>query len=63
MIVQRGRPPFKNAEGMSPEIRNFIEISTRMEPDERPTSQELLKVQQNHGINFFIFYFLLSIPS
>ena len=43
LIVSKGRPPFKNAKGVSPEFKNFVEIATRMDPDERPTCKEMLQ--------------------
>eukprot|EP01114_Cavostelium_apophysatum_P018579 TRINITY_DN577_c0_g1_i1.p1 TRINITY_DN577_c0_g1~~TRINITY_DN577_c0_g1_i1.p1 ORF type:complete len:604 (+),score=176.66 TRINITY_DN577_c0_g1_i1:121-1932(+) len=41
-IVTEGIPPFKNPSGMSPEIKEFIAICTKMSPDLRPTAGELL---------------------
>lgn len=45
-IVSHGRPDFKNPSEMSQEIREFITIATKFEPDERPTAEEMLKVRQ-----------------
>jgi serine/threonine protein kinase len=42
LIVSKGRPPFKKA--VSPEFKNFVEIATRMDPDERPSTKEMLQV-------------------
>jgi serine/threonine protein kinase len=47
LIVSKGRPPFKNAKGVSPEFKNFVEIATRMDPDERPTCKEMLQVHSS----------------
>ena len=44
MIVSKGRPDYKDPDGMSPEIKDFIEQCTHMDPEDRPTAQELLKV-------------------
>ena len=44
LIVSKGRPPFKDAKHLSPEFKNFVEIATRMDPDDRPTTGEMLKV-------------------
>jgi len=42
-IVTDGVPPFKNPDKMSTEIKDFITICTKKNPDERPTSADLLK--------------------
>lgn len=43
LIVSKGRPPFKNANKLSPEFKNFVEIATKMDADDRPTTTELLQ--------------------
>jgi len=43
LIASKGRPEFKKPEKMSGEFRNFIEVCTRMDPEERPSSTELLR--------------------
>jgi len=43
LIVSKGRPPFKNANKLSSDFKNFVEIATRMDPDERPSTTELLQ--------------------
>jgi serine/threonine protein kinase len=43
LIVSKGRPKFKKASKLSPEFRDFVCQCTRMEPDERPSSAELLR--------------------
>eukprot|EP01094_Clydonella_sp_ATCC50884_P029584 TRINITY_DN9310_c0_g1_i1.p2 TRINITY_DN9310_c0_g1~~TRINITY_DN9310_c0_g1_i1.p2 ORF type:complete len:177 (-),score=54.56 TRINITY_DN9310_c0_g1_i1:148-678(-) len=43
MIVSQGRPAYKDPDGMSAEIKDFIEKCTMMEPDDRPSAEELLK--------------------
>lgn len=47
-ITTQGRPPFKYPERMSDQFKDFIIICTKMRPDERPSSLELMKV-----IHFF----------
>ncbi|KAL6057894.1 signal transducing kinase of the PAK [Balamuthia mandrillaris] len=42
-IAKKGRPEFKNPQNMSPEFKDFIEKCTIYEPDQRPTSTEILK--------------------
>eukprot|EP01088_Endostelium_zonatum_P002951 TRINITY_DN1388_c0_g3_i1.p1 TRINITY_DN1388_c0_g3~~TRINITY_DN1388_c0_g3_i1.p1 ORF type:complete len:519 (+),score=159.35 TRINITY_DN1388_c0_g3_i1:1603-3159(+) len=41
MIAKHGRPEFKDKDSMSAEFRDFIELCTMMEPDQRPESREL----------------------
>jgi len=43
LIASKGRPEFKKPEKMSSEFRNFIEVCTKMDPEDRPTSSELLR--------------------
>eukprot|EP00008_Paramoeba_atlantica_P004077 CAMPEP_0201475094 /NCGR_PEP_ID=MMETSP0151_2-20130828/566_1 /ASSEMBLY_ACC=CAM_ASM_000257 /TAXON_ID=200890 /ORGANISM="Paramoeba atlantica, Strain 621/1 / CCAP 1560/9" /LENGTH=450 /DNA_ID=CAMNT_0047855107 /DNA_START=192 /DNA_END=1544 /DNA_ORIENTATION=+ len=43
LIVSKGRPPFKNSKGVSPEFKNFVEIATRMDPDDRPSTKDMLQ--------------------
>lgn len=39
LIVSKGRPPFKDPDSMSDELKNFIEICTVMDPSQRPSSK------------------------
>jgi hypothetical protein len=43
LIVSQGRPPFKDPNSMTPELRDFIEKCTIMEPKDRPALSTLLK--------------------
>lgn len=43
LIVSKGRPPYKNADAMSPEIKDFIAKCTQMSAADRPSAEELLK--------------------
>jgi len=43
MIAKDGRPPFKNASAMSPELKDFIEKCTIMDPGQRPTAAQMLQ--------------------
>jgi len=43
LIVSKGRPPFKNPETMSQALQDFIDQCTKMSPEQRPTSAQLLK--------------------
>jgi p21-activated kinase 1 len=43
MIAKEGRPPFKNPEAMSQELKSFIEQCTTMDPDTRPSAAEMLR--------------------
>jgi serine/threonine protein kinase len=47
MIVSKGRPDYKDAGAMSPEIKDFIEQCTQMEPADRPTMEQLMQVCRN----------------
>jgi len=42
LIAKKGRPDFKNPDGMSHELKDFISQCTIMEPDQRPDTTELL---------------------
>eukprot|EP00005_Dracoamoeba_jomungandri_P002090 CAMPEP_0174251810 /NCGR_PEP_ID=MMETSP0439-20130205/1515_1 /TAXON_ID=0 /ORGANISM="Stereomyxa ramosa, Strain Chinc5" /LENGTH=597 /DNA_ID=CAMNT_0015332229 /DNA_START=67 /DNA_END=1860 /DNA_ORIENTATION=+ len=42
LIAKKGRPPFKEPENMSEEFQDFICQCTDMDPDTRPSSEELL---------------------
>jgi serine/threonine protein kinase len=42
-IVKHGMPGFKNPDRMSAEMKDFITVCTRMDPDDRPTAGELLR--------------------
>jgi len=44
MIAKDGRPPFKDPNSISPELRDFIEKCTIMDPAERPTAAQMLQV-------------------
>lgn len=44
MIAKEGRPPFKNPNSISPDLRDFIEQCTIMDPAERPNAAQMLKV-------------------
>ncbi len=44
LIVSQGRPPFKNPGAMSNNLKEFVDLSTKMKPEERPSATELLKV-------------------
>jgi len=41
LIVSEGRPPFKNPDDMSDELKDFITICTHKEADKRPTAKDL----------------------
>eukprot|EP00211_Chloroparvula_japonica_P003424 CAMPEP_0119118880 /NCGR_PEP_ID=MMETSP1310-20130426/607_1 /TAXON_ID=464262 /ORGANISM="Genus nov. species nov., Strain RCC2339" /LENGTH=443 /DNA_ID=CAMNT_0007108279 /DNA_START=253 /DNA_END=1584 /DNA_ORIENTATION=+ len=43
LIVSKGRPPFKSTSKVSEDFKDFVEIATRMDPDERPTTKEMLQ--------------------
>lgn len=43
MIAKDGRPPFKDPNSISPELRDFIEKCTIMDPAERPTAAQMLQ--------------------
>mmetsp|Transcript_20399 Transcript_20399/g.30341 ORF Transcript_20399/g.30341 Transcript_20399/m.30341 type:complete len:567 (+) Transcript_20399:69-1769(+) len=43
LIVSKGRPEFKKASKLSSEFKDFVNQCTRMEPDQRPSSTDLLK--------------------
>uniref|UniRef100_A0A7S4U9Z9 non-specific serine/threonine protein kinase n=1 Tax=Paramoeba aestuarina TaxID=180227 RepID=A0A7S4U9Z9_9EUKA len=43
LIVSAGRPPFKHANKVSPQFKDFVEVMTRMDPDDRPSTSEMLK--------------------
>eukprot|EP00008_Paramoeba_atlantica_P006132 CAMPEP_0201489378 /NCGR_PEP_ID=MMETSP0151_2-20130828/22509_1 /ASSEMBLY_ACC=CAM_ASM_000257 /TAXON_ID=200890 /ORGANISM="Paramoeba atlantica, Strain 621/1 / CCAP 1560/9" /LENGTH=458 /DNA_ID=CAMNT_0047874957 /DNA_START=160 /DNA_END=1536 /DNA_ORIENTATION=+ len=43
LIVSKGRPPFKNSKGVSPEFKDFVDVATRMDPDDRPSTKEMLQ--------------------
>jgi len=42
MIVSQGRPDFKNPDGMSETIKDFIAVCTHMDPNNRPSAEELI---------------------
>jgi len=42
LIAKKGRPDFKNPDGMSEDFKDFITRCTIMEPDQRPDTTELL---------------------
>ncbi len=44
LIVSQGRPPFKNPGAMSNSLKEFVDLSTKMKPEERPSATEFLKV-------------------
>lgn len=44
LIVSEGRPPFKNPDEMSDELKDFIHVCTTMDPTKRPSAQELRTV-------------------
>lgn len=46
LIVSKGRPDFKEPDKMSEELKDFINVCTKMEPQDRPTSEELSKVRK-----------------
>jgi serine/threonine protein kinase len=52
MIVQQGRPPFKDPTAVSSELTNLVEVCTNMNPEERPSCDDLLLV-----IFFYFFLF------
>jgi len=43
LIVSEGVPDFKDPDSMSDEIKDFIQVCTKMNPEDRPTAEELLK--------------------
>jgi len=43
IIVSEGRPEFKDPEGMSEDIKDFIDICTKMRAEDRPSASELLE--------------------
>jgi p21-activated kinase 1 len=45
MIAKEGRPPFKNPNGMSPDLKDFIEQCTIMDPIDRPSAAQMLQVR------------------
>jgi serine/threonine protein kinase len=44
MIAKEGRPAFKNPGGMSPDLKDFIEQCTIMDPVDRPSAAQMLQV-------------------
>lgn len=50
LIVSKGRPDFKNPDSMSEQLKDFISVCTRMEPNDRPSTEKLLEV----GIIFIL---------
>jgi len=42
LIVSKGRPPFKDPDAMSSELKDFIEVCTRMAAADRPYTKDLL---------------------
>ena len=47
LIASQGRAPFKNPEKISPGLKNFIKQCTVMDPNNRPSAAQLLKVSYN----------------
>jgi serine/threonine protein kinase len=45
LIAAKGRPPFKQPQSMSPELRDFIERCTVFDPEIRPSAADLLHVR------------------
>lgn len=43
MIAKEGRPAFKNPGGMSPDLKDFIEQCTIMDPVDRPSAAQMLQ--------------------
>ena len=42
LIASKGCPPFKNPEYLSAELKSFIQDCTIMNPDERPSTADLV---------------------
>jgi len=42
MIGSKGRPPYKNPDAMSEQLKDFIEKCTIMDPAQRPTTEQML---------------------
>jgi len=47
LIASKGCPDLKNPDAMSPEFKDFIKQCTIMEPDERPSSSDLMSVSSS----------------
>jgi serine/threonine protein kinase len=47
LIASQGRAPFKNPDQLSPGLKNFIKQCTEMNPNERPTAAQLLRVSSS----------------
>jgi len=43
LIASKGRPDFQRPDLMSPELKDFIEQCTMMEPEDRPSTSDLLR--------------------
>jgi len=60
LIVQHGRPPFKNPEKLSSTFKDFVELCTKMDPDQRPSSSKMLehpllsKLAQESSLSSFV---------
>ena len=55
LIAKKGRPDFKKPSAMSAQFKDFITQCTIMEPDQRPTTEDMLAVR-------FFFLSFSSLP-
>ena len=58
LIASKGRPPFKGKkEVVSPEFKDFVEIATHMDSEDRPSAEDLLQVFLSLSFLFLILFF------